>query len=82
MKLESAVKNIRRIRIATSVVVALALIIMGYIATDDSLSETTRDIMLWIAVILIILSVIIPLTYSAYLAKKGPGEPDPELENE
>jgi len=71
MKLESAVMKIRKMRIATSIIVAMVLIMMGVISTNDGVSESTRNAMLWLAMIFMILSFLIPVSYTAYLAKKG-----------
>ncbi len=79
MSLESSVRAIRKIRIATSISVAFALMIMGYAAMDPGMADSTRSHMFWLAVILVVLSVVIPISYAAYLAKKGPGIPPDEM---
>ena len=82
MKLESAVAKVRNVRIATSVILALALMMMGIVSISDRISESTRDAMFWLAAILIILSVVVPVSYTIYLAKKGPDLPQEDDEKE
>ncbi len=79
MSLESSVRAIRKIRLVTSISVAIALMIMGYAAMDPGMAGSTRSHMFWLAVILMILSVVIPISYTVYLAKKGPGIPPEEI---
>ncbi len=76
MKLEGAVRSVRRVRIATSVGVALALMILGIASLDSDMSEATQDGLFLLAAVLIILSVIVPISYTAYLARKGPDDDD------
>lgn len=78
MKLGSAVVKVRRMRIATSVIVALALMMMGVVSINDTISESARDTMFWLAAILIIMSVVVPISYTVYLAKKGTESPPEE----
>ncbi len=78
MKLEGAVRSVRRVRIATSAGVALALMIMGVASLDSDMSEAAHDGLFLLAGVLIILSVIIPISYTVYLAKKGPDDDENE----
>ena len=80
MKLESAVVKVRRMRIATSVGAAIALISLGVLSKSDSLPESIQDNLIWLAAIFIILSVVVPVSYTIYIAKKGPSVPEDDDE--
>ena len=69
------VRNIRNLRIATSVSVAGVLIAMGYFLTSsEDITESTRRNIMLVGAIIIVLNLLLPLAYVYYLSRKGPEE--------
>ncbi len=81
MKLESAVAKVRKVRIATSITVAIIIVVMGILSTRDGVNEASQNTIFWLAITMMLLSVIFPISYTIYLSRKGPDIP-PDDENE